>query len=133
MTANTTAGPTGTSNRTVYFGLWALSAVAFAGLVVAGQGLAAAAAFVVLGGAATAYQASGAVRFDERDRTIGGIAAGRAVQAFGIGAGILFPTLVAATALDYVEWTPFLSGVSATVTVFFVLWAVTVVAVKRRR
>jgi uncharacterized membrane protein len=132
MTANTTAGPTGASSRTVYFGLWALAAVAFVGLQVAGQLVLAAVAFLFLGGAATVYRTTGDVRFDERDRTVGGIAAARAVRAFGIGAAILFPSLTAAVGLDYVEWTPFLSGVSATVTVFFVLWAATVLAVKRR-
>lgn len=132
MSANTTTGPAGTSSRTVYFGLWAVAALSFAGLVLAGRGLVAAASFVILGGAATVYQLSSGVHFDERDRTIGGVAAARAVQAFGIGAGILFPSLVGAAALGHLEWTPFLSGVAATVTVFFLLWAVTVLIVKRR-
>jgi hypothetical protein len=85
MTTNTAAEPIGTSNCPVYFGLRAPVVLTVAGFVVLGRALAAAAGFVSLGGVVTVYQATVGVAFDERDRTIGGVAAARAIQAFGIG------------------------------------------------
>jgi uncharacterized membrane protein len=111
------------SPRTTYVGLWVLAAVGFTALLLLGQRLAAVGVFAAASVAAVAYQYAGDVRFDERDDAVVTAASARTVQAVGLASAIVFPALVAASALGYYQWTPFMAGVATTVAAVYLLWA----------
>lgn len=115
--------------RLLFVGLWAVAAASYTALLLLKQPLAAAGTFVGGAVAAVTYQRVGGVRFDERDTALYETAAARTVQVLGVVSGVAFPSLVAASALGYYEWTAFTAGVGATVAGVFVLWLAMLVAI----
>jgi len=121
------------SPRLLFVGLWAVAAASYTALLLLDRPLAAAGAFVAVGAAAVAYERVGGVRFDERDTALYETAAARTVQVLGVVSAVAFPSLVAASALGYYEWTAFTAGVGATVAAVFALWLVMLVAARATR
>jgi len=83
--------------------------------------------------AAVAYQYAGDVRFDERDDAVVTAASARTIQALGLASAVVFPALVAASALGYYQWTPFMAGVGTTVAAVYLLWAGLLLVTRARR
>lgn len=121
------------SPRTTYVGLWVVAAVGFTALLLLGQHIAAVGVFAIAGLAATAYQYSGNVRFDERDDAVVTAASARTIQAVGLTSAVVFPSLVAASALGYYQWSPFMAGVGVTVAAVFLVWLASLLVVRTRR
>lgn len=109
--------------RLAYVGTWLAATAAYVLALVAGEVLLGVAAFGVGALLAVGLQWRRPVRFDERDAAVIETASARTVQVVGLVSGVGFPSLAAAGALGYYEWTPFAAGVASTVTALFALWA----------
>lgn len=121
------------SPRTTYVGLWVVAAVGFTALLLLGQHLAAVGVFALAGLAATIYQHTGNVRFDERDGAMVTAASARTIRAVGLTSAVVFPSLVTASALGYYQWTPFMAGVGVTVTAVFLVWFASLLVARAQR
>lgn len=94
-------------------GLWALSGVSLAALIVAGYPLAGVAAFIACTIATIAvFRRYNGPLFDERDRRLQEAASRRTLSVMGIGAMIVFPTTTALWALGIISWPMWLTPIA---------------------
>jgi uncharacterized membrane protein len=118
--------------RRSYIGIWALGAVAFAGLIVAGFPLVGVGAFVVAAVAAVAFQGTyGGVLFDERDRTTLQEAGANTIAVLGMTSAVVFPTFTALHALGVYTWPAWLTPIAWFVTALFGVWLLMLLLARR--
>ncbi|MFB6216031.1 MAG: DUF2178 domain-containing protein [Candidatus Aenigmatarchaeota archaeon] len=99
--------------RKVYMGLWGLSGVSLASLIVAGYPLAGAGAFVLFGLAAmVSFRRYDGPLFDERDERRQEKASKRTLGIMGLTSAIVFPGTTALWGLDIIEWPVWLSPIA---------------------
>jgi len=118
----TTATDPGTY-RTTYTALWALGAITFTGLIVAGYPFVGALAFFVAAAAAIGLSTqSETVLFDERDTAVFGDAGRWTIAIVGMASAIVFPTMTALRGLGYVEWPLWFVHLAYFVAALFAVW-----------
>ena len=130
--AETAHAATTNRNRLTYIGLWALAAVAYVGLAVAGYPAIAAVAFFLFGGATFALGNPESM-FDERDADIIKEASSNTIQVVGLTAAVVFPTMAILSGLGYIEFPPWLAFAGVVVALVFVLWGGFLLLARRRR
>jgi uncharacterized membrane protein len=118
--------------RQSYIGIWALGAVAFAGLIVAGLPLVGVATFVAAAvGAVGLQQTYGGVLFDERDQTTLREAGANTIAVLGMTSAVVFPTFTALHALGLYTWPAWLTPIAWIVTALFGVWLVMLLLARR--
>mgnify|MGYP000156105816 CR=1 FL=1 len=129
----TTATDPGTY-RTTYTALWAIGAIAFAGLIVAGLPFVGALAFFFAAAAAIGISTqSKTVMFDERDEAVFGDAGRWTIAIVGIASGVVFPTMTALRALGRVEWPLWFTHLAYFVAGLFAVWLAMVLLARYQR
>jgi uncharacterized membrane protein len=102
-----------TTYRKLYIGLWALSAVALGGGIVAGYPLVGVGAFVALGLVALlTFRRYDGPLFDERDERRQADASKRTLGIMGVSSALVFPGVTALWALGVVEWPLWLTPIA---------------------
>lgn len=99
--------------RRLYIGLWTLSGVALAGLLVLGRPLLGAGAFVgCIVAAVVVFRRYEGPLFDERDRRQQGAASRRTLGLMGVVSALVFPSVTVLWALGVVAWPTWLTPVA---------------------
>ncbi|MFB6208704.1 MAG: DUF2178 domain-containing protein [Candidatus Nanohaloarchaea archaeon] len=99
--------------RKVYMGLWGLSGVSLATLIVAGYPLLGVGAFVLFGlSALISFRRYDGPLFDERDERRQEKASKRTLAIMGITSAIVFPGATALWGLNIIEWPLSLSPIA---------------------
>jgi len=120
--------------RTTYTAIWALGAIAFAGLIVAGYPFVGSLAFFLAAAVAIGLSAqSEAIMFDERDEAVFGDAGRWTIAIVGLASAVVFPTMTALRALDYVEWPLWFAHLGYFVAGLFAVWFAMVLLARYQR
>jgi uncharacterized membrane protein len=99
--------------RKVYMGLWGLSGVSLAALIVAGYPLLGVGAFALFGlSALVSFRRYDGPLFDERDERRQEKASKRTLGIMGIASAIVFPGTTALWGLNIIEWPLWLSPIA---------------------
>jgi uncharacterized membrane protein len=99
--------------RRLYTGLWALSGVSLAALIVAGYPLVGVGAFAVFAVSALAtYRRYDGPLFDERDQHRQAAASKRTLAIMGMSSAVVFPGATALWALNLIEWPLWLTPIA---------------------
>lgn len=99
--------------RKVFMGLWGLSGVSLAGLIVAGFPLLGVGAFALFGlSALVSFRRYDGPLFDERDERRQEKASKRTLGIMGITSAIVFPGTTALWGLNFIEWPLWLSPIA---------------------
>jgi uncharacterized membrane protein len=99
--------------RKVYMGLWGLSGVSLAALIVAGYPLLGVGAFALFGlSALVSFRLYDGPLFDERDERRQEKASKRTLGIMGITSAIVFPGTTALWGLNIIEWPLWLSPIA---------------------
>ena len=113
MTSTINTPSTETSTRRLYIGLWGLSGLALASLIVVGRPLVGVAAFVGCGLASLfVFRQYDGPLFDERDDRQQAAASKRTLGLLGIAAAVVFPTVTALWALGVIAWPLWLTPIA---------------------
>lgn len=113
MSSNIHTFNTETSNRRLYIGLWGLSGIALAGLIVLGRPLVGVAAFVGCGLASLlVFRQYDGPLFDERDYRQQAAASKRTLGLLGIAASVVFPAVTALWGLGVIAWPLWLTPIA---------------------
>ena len=122
------------STRSLYAASWAVGSVLYGALIVAGYPLVGVAAFGIGAVAAVAInRRSDRPTFDERDRAVFDEAGRHTIAAVGMTSAVVFPTMVAARALDLVTWPTWFYYAAFFVAGLFAVWGVFVALARYRR
>jgi uncharacterized membrane protein len=104
---------TETTYRRLYIGLWILSGISLAGLILLGNPVIGAAAFVSCAlGAVLVFRHYDGPLFDERDESRQAAASKRTLRIMGLSAAVGFPSVTVLWAVGVIEWPLWLTPIA---------------------